>query len=198
MELRSSRLTIRPWQRHDDELADEWPPYNDPFDSIWNLPRPSGDGWSYGFDLPSGRRSWAVEDRSGRLVGRISLREIDERRSQARLGVTFGAPYVSQGLGTDALCIFLDYYFAELGFALMVLDVAAPNQRAVRCYQRLGFDYVSSDWRPAGIFFDRRVLDDPRYLTMRRFFRAGPRGLQVEFFEMQLQREAWRLRRGTR
>jgi RimJ/RimL family protein N-acetyltransferase len=191
MDLRSARVSLRPWQRHDDDVADEWPPYNDPFDCLWNLPRSSGDSWSLGFETGVVRRSWAVEDWAGRLIGRISLRDIDERKAQARLGITFGAPFVSQGLGTEALRIFLDSYFAERGFHAMVLDVAAPNQRAVRCYRRLGFQYISSDWRPSGVFFDSRVLNEPRYAQLRRFFRSGPRSLQVEFFEMRLLKEEW-------
>lgn len=198
MELRSARVTIRPWQRHDDDLADEWPSYNDPFESIWNLPRNyswNGDGWYNGFDTGSMRRSWAVEDRRGRLIGRISLREIDERKSQARLGITIGAPFVSMGFGTDALMLFLDYYFTRLGFEAMVLDVAAPNIRAVRCYDRLGFSRVGSDWRSAGVVFDRNVLAQSCYAGLRSFFREGARGLEVEFYEMQLRKAEWVARR---
>lgn len=140
MELRGPRVLIRPWKYHDDELADDWPPYNDPFDPLWNLPRPASFGggmWNALLEYGIYRRSWAVENNNGALIGRISLREIDERRGQARLGVTFGAPYVGRGLGTEALTLFLDYYFETLRYHLMALDVAAPNVRAVRCYTRL-------------------------------------------------------------
>lgn len=198
MELRGPRVLIRPWKYHDDELADDWPPYNDPFDPLWNLPRPASFGggmWNALLEYGIYRRSWAVENNNGALIGRISLREIDERRGQARLGVTFGAPYVGRGLGTEALTLFLDYYFETLRYHLMALDVAAPNVRAVRCYTRLGFQYIESDWRSAGALFDRRVLDQPMYASLRRHFRDDPRGLKVEFFEMRLHREEWIRRR---
>lgn len=190
MELRSARIAIRPWQHHDEVEADAWPPYNDPLEPIWNLPRQSG-GWGGGFEFSASRRTWAVDDCSGRLAGRISLREVDEKRSSARLGITFGAPFVSKGLGTEALAVFLDYYFTDLNFAIMVLDVAAPNRRAVRCYERLGFRHVGVDWRCAGHHFDRRLLDNPNYAHLRRYFRQGPRCLEVQFFEMELYREQW-------
>jgi RimJ/RimL family protein N-acetyltransferase len=194
MELRSARTYIRPWRRQDDDAADEWPPYNDPLEPLWNIPRQftaSAGGWYSSFDNPATRRTWAVEDTSGRLIGRISLREIDERKGQSRLGVTFGAPYVGKGLGTEALTLFLDYYFSILNFQVMVLDVAAPNQRAVRCYKRLGFQQIDSDWRDAGISFDPQIIDDPRYAHLRQFFRSGERGACVQFFEMRLRREEW-------
>jgi RimJ/RimL family protein N-acetyltransferase len=194
MELRSARTYIRLWRRQDDELADEWPPYDDPLDTLWNLPRQltsSSTQWYNGFDGGSMRRTWAVEDHRGQLIGRISLREIDERRGVARLGITFGAPYVGRGLGTEALAAFLDYYFTDLGFRAMVLDVAGPNQRAVRCYRRLGFQAIGTDWRDAGYYFDDRILNNPRYADVRQFFRNGQHTLWVQFFEMRLDREDW-------
>lgn len=199
MALRSARFTIRSWTFHDDELADEWPPYNDPFEPLWNLarlPSPSSDPWLF-LEGSTLRRTWAVEDTSGRLIGRISLRDIDNRRLQSRLGITFGAPYIGQGLGTEALAQFLDYYFTDFGLQLMVLDVAAPNQRAVRSYERLGFSHVGSDWRIADSRFDRRVLDSPHYSHLRQFFHQGPYNLEVKFFEMQLHKNDW-FSRGAR
>jgi RimJ/RimL family protein N-acetyltransferase len=194
MVLQNDRLSIRPWSFHDDELLDEWPPYNDPTEPLWNLPRQvayGGDQWGQFFEGSGMRRTWAVEDRSGCLIGRISLRDIDTRKAQARLGITFGAPYIGRGLGTDALGLFLDYYFTELGFEAMLLDVAAPNQRAVRSYERLGFSHIGGDWRMADSRFDRRIIDDARYGQIHRFFRQGQRGLYVEFFEMRLLKEEW-------
>jgi RimJ/RimL family protein N-acetyltransferase len=193
MLLRNDRLSIRSWTFHDDELADEWPPYNDPIEPLWNLPRQYGfgsDAWSF-FEGSGMRRTWAVENRSGHLIGRISLRDIDNRKAQARLGITFGAQYIGQGLGTEALALFLNHYFTSLNFEAMLLDVAAPNERAVRSYQRLSFQHIGSDWRVADSRFDRRVLDSPRYAHLRRFFRTSQRGLEVEFYEMELRKVDW-------
>lgn len=194
MVLQNDRMSIRTWTFHDDELLDEWPPYNDPTEPLWNLPRQvayGGDQWSQFFEGSGMRRTWAVEDRSGALLGRISLRDIDNQKAHARLGITFGAPYIGRGLGTEALRMFLDYYFSDLGFQVMLLDVAAPNQRAVRAYEHLGFSHVGGDWRQADSRFDRRILDDPRYGQIHRFFRQGQRGLYVEFYEMRLLKEEW-------
>ncbi len=191
-ELHTARIALRPWQRHDDEISDEWPSYNDPFEALWNLGRTFSftDYWGSYFDM-SMRRAWAVENDRGTLIGRISLREIDDRKHQARLGVTFSAHHVGRGLGTEALRRFLDYFFTELNFVSMVLDVAAPNVRAVRCYHRLGFHTIGSDWRETNASFDRRVLDMPRYTSLLRHFQPTKRGIAVEFFEMELRRDEW-------
>jgi RimJ/RimL family protein N-acetyltransferase len=195
MVLRSARTIIRPWQRHDDDVADQWPPYNDPLDPLWNLTRsfPSDFSWG-GLDFGM-RRTWAVDDPAGNLMGRISLREVDERRGRARLGITFGAPYVSKGLGTEAMRLFLDHYFGDLNFQVMVLDVAAPNQRAVRSYVSLGFRRIGDDWRNATAAFDRHILSLPQYAPLRQFFRYQGHYLQVQFFEMELLKHEWLQRR---
>jgi RimJ/RimL family protein N-acetyltransferase len=171
MELQSARTIIRPWRHGDDDLFDRWPPYYDPLEPLWNLPRASSstDFWTGGLMHSYEREAWAVESRDHRLMGRISLREIDRRALQARLGVTFGAPFVGKGLGTEALRCFLHYYFTDMRFQVMVLDVAAPNERAVRSYESLGFMYVGSDWRTASSSFDRSTLAKPGYQHLTRF-----------------------------
>jgi len=75
------------------------------------------------------RRLYTVENEERQVIGSLTLREIDGRHS-ARLGITLGADYVSQGYGTDALRVFLDYYFDKMGFDRLVLDVAGTNLRA--------------------------------------------------------------------
>lgn len=193
--LRSVRTIIRPWHDHDDDRASEWPPYFDPFEPLWNLSRPNSNDWYHGFDWSSSRRTWAVENRTGQLLGRISLRDVNEREGRARLGITFGAPFVGQGLGTEALATFLDYYFADLHFDVLVLDVAAPNERAVRSYERLGFQHVNTDWRGVPNSFDRHVLQEARYTQYQRFFREERSRLWVMFYEMELPKHVWQARR---
>jgi RimJ/RimL family protein N-acetyltransferase len=190
-EIMGERVRLRSWQRRDTLAHELWPRYTEPFNSLWNIPRAFGfDDISYG-GWNAQRFVWAVDDRSGRLIGRISLREVQPDRSSARLGISIAQPYVSQGLGTEALRLFIDYYFTALDFAALRLDVAAFNLRAVRCYERLGFQYVESEWRSAGSDPALRLLDDPRYSDLVPFFRRGRYETHVEFYEMILPRDVW-------
>jgi RimJ/RimL family protein N-acetyltransferase len=185
------RVRVRPWQRRDTLAQEMWPRYTDPFSSLWNIPRAAffGDelrgGWS------AQRYAWAIEDAQQRMIGRISLREIDARQRSARLGISLSQHYVSQGLGSEALAAFLDYYFGPFGYSTMFLDVAAFNVRAVRCYERLGFEYIESEWRSAGRDPSLRLLDDPGYSDYLAYFRRGRYETMVEFYEMVLTRAAW-------
>ncbi|MCG8349374.1 MAG: GNAT family N-acetyltransferase [Chloroflexales bacterium] len=193
LRVKAERVWIRPWQRRDTLAQESWPSYTDPFHSLWNIPRPNNndDDTFLWFTVNEGRRVWAIEDAQAHLIGRISLREVNQDLRRARLGISLGAPYVGQGLGTEALAVFLDYYFGPLDFLAMLLDVAAFNQRAVRCYHRLGFCDVTTDWRNAGNDPSLRLLDDPRYADLQPFFRRSRHGVFVQFLEMRLQRAEW-------
>jgi RimJ/RimL family protein N-acetyltransferase len=189
--ISGERVRLRAWQRRDTLAQELWPRYTEPFNSLWNIPRSyKFDDFSFG-GWNAQRFVWAVDDRSSRLIGRISLREVQPDRAGARLGISIAQPYVSQGLGTEALRLFIDYYFTTLGFAALKLDVAAFNLRAVRCYERLGFHYVESEWRSAGTDPALRLLDDPRYSDLVPFFRRGRYETHVEFYEMVLPSEVW-------
>ena len=192
--LVGQNVRVRPWVRTDAVAQELWPPYTEPLHSLWNLMRVDLNA-DYGGRMSITRYAWAVEDTLGRLIGRISLREVDDYAREARLGISLGAPYVGLGLGTEAMRVFLDYYFGEFGFERMVLDVAAFNQRAVRCYERLGFVYLDSDWRSAGNDPSLRLLSDPQYAPLTPFFRRGRFETFVEFYEMRLDRSVWIARR---
>jgi RimJ/RimL family protein N-acetyltransferase len=193
--LHGPRVALRPWLRSDTLMQELWPRYTEPFNSLWNIPRTSGADESNGRAWSNQRYAWAIDDAQRRLIGRISLREVDEQRRSARLGISLAQPYVGQGLGTEALRVFLDHYFGTLGFERLRLDVAAVNRRAVRCYERLGFRYLESEWRNAGSDPSLRLLDDPRYSAMLRHFRRSRFENLVEFYEMELTRAEWEARR---
>jgi RimJ/RimL family protein N-acetyltransferase len=191
--IQGRRVVLRHWQSRDDSAQRAWPRYTDPLNSLWNIPRSTGlyNGVFFSANaLAFPRRVWAVEYEHV-LIGRISLRDIDQRKWSARLGVSLSAAYVGNGLGTETLALFLDLFFGPLGFRKMVLDVAAFNHRAVRCYQRLGFAIVSDEWRKSSYESALRALDDPANAELRRHFRRERFGTWVQFYEMELSSDAW-------
>jgi RimJ/RimL family protein N-acetyltransferase len=194
MRLRGEKVIIRPMVKEDVEKMEAWRPFTDPLDSLWNVWQRSSDNYirfQAQADDPS-RRWYAVEDLAGHLIGRLSLRQISQRKS-ARLGITLGADYVGQGYGTDALRTFLVYYFWELGFKTLYLDVAAPNRRAIRCYEKCGFEYIGSHYR--GIGSDGRLafLKDDVYRDIRQFFKKKRGRSVVLFYDMKIEREDLKL-----
>lgn len=193
MKLRGERVTIRPMVRRDVEAMILWRPTVDPLYEPYDLPgRDRADHlrWFQWRSHDPSRRLFAIEDEQARVIGSLTLREIDGQRS-ARLGITLGADYVSQGYGTEALRLFIDYYFAVMGFTHLVLDVCATNLRAVRTYRRLGFHQVGEHYRPATHRSYSTVRKEERYRHLRRFFRRQGTAYQVLFYDMAMTREEW-------
>lgn len=116
----AAKLIITPWQRRHRRIIDRWPAM--PWPAHWSET-----------DRPTGRRqSWAVE-LDGVLIGRLSLREITIH--QARIGTYLHPEWVGRGVGRQALFVWI----AMLQLPKLVLDVAADNERAIRCYRAVGF-----------------------------------------------------------
>jgi diamine N-acetyltransferase len=197
MKLRGPRVTIRPMRRADVDAMMRWRPFADPLYQPFDFPRRSRTEhirWYEWRSRDPNRRLYTVEDESGQIIGSLTLRDIDGKRS-ARLGITIGADYVSHGYGTEALRIFLDYYFNEMGFARLVLDVAATNLRAVRTYRSLGFHLVGQHYQPASHSSYDILRTEPRYRHLQRFFQRQGVAHQVLFYDMAIDREEWLSRR---
>lgn len=196
MKLEGPRVTIRPMRRMDLDAMMQWRPFTDPLYQPFDFPRQSKAEhvqWFEWRSRDSSRRLYTVEDEEHRIIGSLTLREIDGQRS-ARLGITLGADFVSQGYGTEALRLFLDYFFETMGFSMMFLDVAATNLRAVRTYRSLGFRQIAQHYRPADHPGYVVVHREPRYRHLRHFFRGHGSMLEVLFYDMVLTREEWRAR----
>jgi RimJ/RimL family protein N-acetyltransferase len=191
--LKGPRVTIRPLRKRDLDVMSTWDEFEDPLYRLFDWPRRGSveNGLWYA-DLMRDRRRvyYAVDDEEGTLIGRISLRQIHGRES-SRLGIGFGTQYVSQGYGTESLLLFLQYYFEQLGFQRMVLDVAAINERAVRCYEHCGFQRTASSYQPLPWNADTCFMDDEPYRHLRRYIRHdGWRNLTLTY-DMTLEREDW-------
>jgi RimJ/RimL family protein N-acetyltransferase len=194
MRLRGEKVIIRPMVREDVEKMRAWRLFTDPLNSLLNgsQRRSDNDIWFQEQANDPSRRWYAVEDFAGHLIGRLGLRQIVGHQS-ARLGITLAADYVGQGYGTDAIRTFLTYYFGKLGFETLYLDVAAPNERAIRCYEKCGFKYIGSHYR--GIGSDERLafLKDKKYKDIRRFFKREKGCNLVLFYDMKIEKEdVWR------
>ncbi len=198
MKLNGHRVTIRPMVRDDLDAMMKWRPFADPLYQAFDFPRHSKADTIRWFEWRSrdpSRRLYTVEDEKQRVIGSLTLREINDTQS-ARLGITLGADFVSQGYGSEALTLFLDYYFDSLGFEEMVLDVAATNLRAVRAYQTLGFRYIGQHFRMASHPSFDVLRRDPRYKHLQRFFRRRGNLHELLFYDLAITRDQWRSRAG--
>jgi RimJ/RimL family protein N-acetyltransferase len=180
-------------KRTDMDAMAQWRPAVDPLYQPFDFPRRSKAEHVHWFEWrnkDSTRRLYTIEDEKQRVIGSLTLREI-EGQSSARLGITLGADFVSQGYGMEALRLFLDYFFGTMGFSQMVLDVAATNLRAVHSYQSLGFHQVDYYYRPIDHPSYRTIQQDPRYRHLHSYFRRQTGVTEVLFYDMLLTGEEW-------
>jgi RimJ/RimL family protein N-acetyltransferase len=194
MKLQGSRVTVRPMKQSDLDTMMQWRRFADPLYQPFDFPQQSRTEHVRWFEWRSrdpSRRLFAIENEERQVIGSLTLREINGLNS-ARLGITIGADFVSQGYGTEALELFLDHYFGEMGFRRIVLDVAATNLRAVHTYRSLGFREVGQHYRHASHASYRILQEDPRYRHLRRFFRRQGTVIQVLFYDMVITRQEWR------
>lgn len=191
---RGKQTVVRWFQREDAKRRQRWPRHTDPLYSH-NDPRPlSGferDLWFLEHTSNPTYRAFAVDDRQGKLIGWITLRQLHEQKGTGVLGIALDPTRMDRGLGTDALMAFLEYYFDEMGFREMKLDVAAFNRRAMRCYEKCGFRYEGQHWaeHPTSAF--PAVFTNPRYANVVQYFRQSLLGVEVLYYDMAVDRAAY-------
>jgi len=87
------------------------------------------------------QRVFIIADEHGRAIGTCGLRGIDRKEGTAFLGIMIGEKTLwDRGYGTSGTKALLEYAFGELGLGEVRLSCHADNQRALRCYEKVGFE----------------------------------------------------------
>lgn len=81
-----------------------------------------------------------VDLKTDRLIGICGFMGIDHLNQTAEVGIFIGAKDCwGKGYGSEALSLLVKYGFNVLNFHNIMLKVLSNNERAVRCYERVGF-----------------------------------------------------------
>jgi RimJ/RimL family protein N-acetyltransferase len=195
--LKGKKVLIRPLQREDVETRLKWQPYPDPLYFHYNL----GDitdrekeAWFHKRKTDPFRLFLSIDDLAGRLVGFVSLHKMNALEKTAWFGIYLGYEFVDRGLGTDATLTLLRYYFEELKFERLFLDVAALNKRAIRCYEKCGFRFIRKKYNDHDPRMSIDIFGDDRFKNIRRYFVKNGDKVLVEFDEMEITREMYEAR----
>lgn len=88
--------------------------------------------------IPPGHVSWCVEHQS-RAVGACGLRVDDgNHRAWYSIGI-FASELRGQGLGREITRLVASWGFETLGLHRIELEVLTSNERAIKCYEAVGF-----------------------------------------------------------
>ena len=85
--------------------------------------------------------NFAIVDRENdELIGGCGLLNLDHVNRTAEVGIFIGEKsYWNRGYGEEALRLLLDFGFNILNLCNIMLHVYAFNERAIRCYRKIGF-----------------------------------------------------------
>jgi len=90
---------------------------------------------------PQHQRAFVITDERDQDIGTGGLRAVDRDEGTALLGIMIGEPVLwGRGYGTAATKALLRYAFEELGLQEVRLSCHAENRRAIRCYEKAGFE----------------------------------------------------------
>lgn len=140
--LQGARVALRPLAAGDLRKIVKW--YSDP-QVIHFLGRGSPvtlaeeERWFRDYERKPDEQIFAIEV-EGRHVGNLGLHRVDRVHRKADLGIVIGETmFWSRGFGTEAVRLGLRYAFEDLGMNKVALDVIEYNHRAIRSYEKCGF-----------------------------------------------------------
>lgn len=98
----------------------------------WVKSRKAGADFTYDF---------AIENLgNGKYIGGCSINQTDLKNRNCTIGIMIGDKACwSKGYGTDALNILVKFIFEELNMEKVKLSVFEFNERAKKCYEKIGF-----------------------------------------------------------
>lgn len=101
--------------------------------------------------------AWVIEGAG--LVGSARLDRVDftDRRASFAIGL-LQTEHLGKGIGTEASKAVLGFAFSDLGLHRVSLRVLAINERAIRSYQKCGFQIEGRERETA--FIDGKWHDD--------------------------------------
>ncbi|MFD0713439.1 GNAT family N-acetyltransferase [Paenibacillus sp. GCM10027626] len=81
----------------------------------------------------------AIENLEGELVGTINSQQCNRRNGTLQYGIAIFRPHWRKGYGSDAVNIWLRYFFYELRYEKVSAYIYAFNEGSVAMHERLGF-----------------------------------------------------------
>ena len=143
--IRGSKIRLRALEHNDLPRFVRW--INDPetrhfMTMRYPLSQSEEEKWWDSFLERKNDHIFAIEAKDGTYIGNIGLHGFERENRRAQLGILIGDKACwGKGYGTDAIVAMLRWAFAHLNLNRVSLTVFAYNERAIRCYQKCGFQH---------------------------------------------------------
>lgn len=121
----------------------DWQDYDNPLFSDYNFPEL--DDYEVGEWFKSRTENttslcFAVLNGDDMTIGLINIKNIKKIMKTASLGIVFNPKFINKGYGTKSLKLVIKYFFENMNMRILYLDVEKHNKRAMRCYEKCGFE----------------------------------------------------------
>ena len=119
------------------------------------------------------------------MIGYIGISRISFLNSNYELSLSLDEKNCSKGYGFKSLRLFLEYYFKNIDKYSIWLNVNAFNQRAIKLYEKIGFEKISEF---LGDFEVQRMQKLKRYKETKEYFEEKNNIIYSKIFTMKLDR----------
>lgn len=82
---------------------------------------------------------WIAEDNNSKPVGTINTFDCNRRHGTFKYAISIGEPFRGNGFASEMIFMVLRYYFLELGYQKVTVNVYSFNNKSVRLHEKLGF-----------------------------------------------------------
>jgi RimJ/RimL family protein N-acetyltransferase len=185
------KFTIRTWNPKDLDKLAKWQGYPFPYEpfnfSFGEMSPEEKDRYFRSREDNPNRVTLIVDHMRQQAMGYLSLVQIDwVGRKVGNMGFRVVPSWCNQGVGTWAIRKVSDWCL-RCGLQILCLDVAASNNRAIRCYEKAGFIKTEEFWREDEGLKDIDI-DQPQYEFLRPHVRLDQKIPQLCFWWMELKR----------
>lgn len=195
MEIRGDRIRIAPIKLEDVFAMRDWGIHKNPLLFDYNLPPLKDEDlerWYYLKTKGRSKRYYCVYNEENKFIGYIGIKNIRRILREATLGIVFDPNYINQGYGTEGIITFLDYYFNKIKMKTLYLEVAKFNKRAIRCYEKSGFEIIDVYLDK---FFDQEIdLNNPYFLREQSSFVIKDGNIYNYIYKMKIDKKAYFLK----
>ena len=183
------RIKLRRLELGDIEKMASWKMNEDPLFSDYNFPlfTPAEQKLWFARKNQHGKRCYCILNRENRIIGYIALRKLNYLDKSGEIGIVMDPAYHNMGFGTEAISVFLKWYFTEFRFSRLNLIVASYNKRAIICYEKIGFRVTKTYY---GKFYnDEFDPFDGKSEELEKYFISTPYGTQTEYMKMSIKKD---------
>lgn len=129
-----------------------------------------------------GKRCYCIFNKTNRLIGYIALRKLNYLDKSGEIGIVMDPDYHNMNYGTEAITLFLIWFFRDFKFNKLNLTVAAYNKRALRCYEKIGF--VPKKFHYDKFYNETMDPFDGNHKDIEKYFRDSDSGMQTRYIKM--------------